>query len=131
MKIKETSYLQAEGLSVEALLHGPFQCCEAEDLFVLIAPGGAAQARILELSKMITVIGAKLVLVTDDVAALDQSGTTDTCVVPAVREPFESLTCLMPLQLFTYHLALQRGTNPDSFRLDDPRFAAAMARVKL
>jgi len=131
LKIKETSYLQAEGLSVETLLHGPFQCCEAEDLFVLIAPEGAAQPRMLELPGMIQAIGAKCVLVTNDAAAINESGITDTCVVPTVQKPFESLTCLLPLQLFTYHLALQCGTNPDSFRLDDPRFAAAMARVKL
>ena len=85
----------------------------------------------LELPGMIQAIGARCVVVTDDAAAIDERGVTDVCVVPNVQEPFESLTCLAPLQLFTYHLALQCGTNPDSFRLDDPRFAAAMARVEL
>ncbi|WP_287518038.1 SIS domain-containing protein [Okeania sp. SIO2C2] len=33
LKIKETSYLQAEGMSIETMLHGPFQCTETEDLF--------------------------------------------------------------------------------------------------
>ena len=131
LKIKETSYLQAEGLSVETLLHGPFQCCEAEDLFVLIGTDQAAQHRMQELLGMIKAIGAKHVLVTDTAAAIEEHGTSDTCVVPTVQAPFESLTSLLPLQLFTYHLALQRGTNPDSFRLDDPRFAAAMASINL
>ena len=45
--------------------------------------------------------------------------------VPEVPEPFGALSCLVPLQLFSYHLALARGTNPDSFRVDDPRFARA------
>jgi glucosamine 6-phosphate synthetase-like amidotransferase/phosphosugar isomerase protein len=35
------------------------------------------------------------------------------------------LSRLVPLQFFAYHLALSRGTNPDSFRGDDPRFARA------
>jgi glucosamine--fructose-6-phosphate aminotransferase (isomerizing) len=42
--------------------------------------------------------------------------------VPEVPEPFSALTCLLPLH---YHLALVRGTNPDSFRAGDPRFARA------
>lgn len=130
LKIKETSYLQAEALSVEALLHGPFQCCEAEDLFVLIAPGGAAQPRMLELPPMIREIGAQCVVLSDDAVAI-KGGADECCVVPAAPAPFEALVCLPPLQLFAYHLALVRGTNPDGFRLDDPRFAAAMARVRL
>ena len=130
LKIKETSYLQAEGLSVETLLHGAFQCCEAEDLFVLMAPAGAAQPRLRELPAMIRDIGARCVVLTDDAAALEGS-VTDCCVVPVAPAPFEALVCLPPLQLFAYHLALVRGTNPDCFRLNDPRFAAAMARVKL
>jgi glutamine---fructose-6-phosphate transaminase (isomerizing) len=45
--------------------------------------------------------------------------------VPGVPEPLSALTCLVPLQLFAYYLALARGTNPDSFRAEDPRFARA------
>jgi glutamine---fructose-6-phosphate transaminase (isomerizing) len=52
-------------------------------------------------------------------------GHSAALTVPEVPEPFSALSCLVPLQLFTYHLALTRGTNPDSFRVDDPRFARA------
>ena len=45
--------------------------------------------------------------------------------VPEVPEPVSASSCLVPLQLLSYHLALMRGTNPDSFRVDDPRFARA------
>jgi glucosamine--fructose-6-phosphate aminotransferase (isomerizing) len=45
--------------------------------------------------------------------------------VPFVPEPFSAPTCLVPLRLFSYQLALASGTNPDSFRADDPRFAKA------
>jgi glucosamine--fructose-6-phosphate aminotransferase (isomerizing) len=37
----------------------------------------------------------------------------------------------LPLQLFTYYLALAKGTNPDGFRLEDPRFAEASRQVQL
>ena len=124
LKIKETSYLQAEGMSTETMLHGPFQCVEAEDLFVLVAPAGAAQERTLEVAELVAEIGGPCLIVGD--------GTVDPAperaeliAVPEVPEPLNALTCLVPLQLFAYHLALARGTNPDNFRADDPRFARA------
>jgi len=121
LKIKETSYLQAEGMLTETMLHGPFQCVEADDLFVLIAPSGVARERTLEIAELVEEVGATYLIVGDE--------TTETrpaaVAVPEVPEPFSTLTCLVPLQLFTYHLALARGTNPDSFRVDDPRFARA------
>jgi len=121
LKIKETSYLQAEGMPTETMLHGPFQCVEADDLFVLIAPSGVARERTLEIAELVEEVGATYLIVGDE--------TTETrpaaVAVPEVPEPFSTLTCLVPLQLFTYHLALARGTNPDSFRVDDPRFARA------
>ncbi len=124
LKIKETSYLQAEGMSTETMLHGPFQCVEAEDLFVLIAPAGLAQGRTLEVAELVGEIGGKLLVVGDDTTDLLRE-TADFLAVPEVPEPFSALTCLVPLQLFAYHLALTRRTNPDFFRVDDPRFARA------
>jgi len=117
LKIKETSYLQAEGMPTETMLHGPFQCVEADDLFVLVAPSGVARERTLEVAELAEEVGAPCVTVADDPAA--------RLAVPEVPEPFSALTCLVPLQFFAYALALARGTNPDSFRAEDPRFARA------
>ncbi len=124
LKIKETSYLQAEGMSTETMLHGPFQCVEAEDLFVLIAPAGAAQERTLEVAELAAEIGSACLIVGDGTTDLPRE-TAELLGVPEVPEPFSALTCLVPLQLFAYHLALVLGTNPDNFRADDPRFARA------
>jgi glutamine---fructose-6-phosphate transaminase (isomerizing) len=121
LKIKETSYLQAEGMPTETMLHGPFQCVEADDLFVLIAPSGAARDRTLEVAELVEEIGAKYLILGDH--KIESRPTALN--MPEVPEPFSALTCLVPLQLFAYHLALARGTNPDSFRGDDPRFARA------
>jgi glutamine---fructose-6-phosphate transaminase (isomerizing) len=124
LKIKETSYMQAEGMSTETMLHGPFQCVEADDLFVLIAPAGAAQVRTLEVAELVAEIGGSCLVVGDGTMDLPR-GMADLLAVPEVPEPFSALTCLLPLQLFAYQLALVRGTNPDNFRADDPRFARA------
>lgn len=131
LKIKETSYLQAEGMSTEAMLHGPFQCVEANDLFVLLAPEGAAQERTVELAEAASTVGAPYLVVSDGTLESLRGGAAGWVVVPPVPEPFTALTCLVPLQLFAYHLALTRGTNPDSFRSDDPRFASVRSSVQL
>jgi glutamine---fructose-6-phosphate transaminase (isomerizing) len=131
LKIKETSYVPAEGIQVETMLHGPLQCVEPDDLFVLIAPAGAAQERVLELAAAVKVIGAPLLVVSDGSADSIQGDGTVIWNAPAVAEPFTVLTCVIPLQLFAYHLALARGTNPDSFRLEDPRFAKVRELVRL
>lgn len=131
LKIKETSYLSTEGCTVEALLHGPLQGAEQEDLFILIAPAGAAQERVLAVATMLQDIGVPYLVFDDGSASAIYPGAAAHCSVPAVPEAFTALTCLLPLQLFTYHLALAAGTNPDSFRLEDARFAAAFKRIKL
>ena len=124
LKIKETSYLQAEGMSTETMLHGPFQCVEADDLFVFIAPSGAARERTLEVAELAEEVGVRYVIFGDDTTE-SRRAAAGVVRVPEVPEPFSALSCLVPLQLFAYHLALARGTNPDSFRGDDPRFARA------
>lgn len=131
LKIKETSYLQAEGMSIETMLHGPFQCAEAEDLFILIAPAGVAQRRVVELAGLVKEIGAACLVVSDGTDTSLPKDAAKWLTVPVVPEPFTALTCLVPLQLFAYYLALERGTNPDSFRLDNSRFARARALVRL
>jgi glucosamine--fructose-6-phosphate aminotransferase (isomerizing) len=131
LKIKETSYIAAEGMPVETMLHGPLQCAEDDDLFILIAPESAAQERVGQLAQAVQVIGAPYVVVSDGSANGLWNGSAAIWSVPAVAEPFTVLTCLVPLQLFAYHLALARGTNPDSFRLEDPRFAKARDLVQL
>jgi glutamine---fructose-6-phosphate transaminase (isomerizing) len=123
LKIKETSYLQAEGMSTETMLHGPFQCVEADDLFVLVAPAGAARERTLEVAELVDEVGGACLVVGDGPQEVPEG--LDLLGVPSVPEPFSALTCVVPLQLFAYRLALARGTNPDAFRTDDPRFARA------
>lgn len=131
LKIKETSYLQAEGLSTEQMLHGPFQCVESEDVFVLVAPTGAAQARIFDLARAIDEVGAPYLVVSDGTVEALAENATGQALVPEVPEPLSALTCLIPLQLFAYHLAVIKGTNPDNFRADDPRFASFKELVGL
>lgn len=118
-------------MPIEQRTQHPFQCAEAEDLFILIAPAGAAQWRVIELAGLVKEIGAACLVVSDGTDTSLQEDAAGWLTVPAIPEPFTALTCLVSLQLFAYYLALERGTNPDGFRLDDPRFARARALVWL
>lgn len=131
LKIKETSYATAEGMSAEAMLHGPFQATQPEDLFILVAQAGPAQARVADVAAAAREIGARLAVIDDGASPIPAGGLAARWTVPSVPEPFAALTCAVPLQLFSYYVALARGTNPDSFRLDDPRFLRAFRRVTL
>ncbi|MFW6075620.1 MAG: SIS domain-containing protein [Chloroflexota bacterium] len=131
LKIKEATYLQSEGIHVEQFLHGALQNVEPEDVFILIAPEGAAQSRMFQFAEAVQEIGAPYLVVSDGTAARIAEAAEATVDVPAVPEPFTALTCLVPLQLFAYHLALCAGTHPDVFRLDDPRFASAFQKASL
>lgn len=128
LKIKEAAYLLAEGIPTEQMLHGPFQASDPADLMVLVAPAGPAQPRTTDLAAEANEIGLDLIVVSDG----SYSGPASAIVsVPPVPEPFAAITTLIPLHLFAYWLALERGTNPDRFRLDDERFARAFALTKL
>jgi glucosamine--fructose-6-phosphate aminotransferase (isomerizing) len=131
LKIKETSYSTAEGMSAETMLHGPFQSTQPGDLFLLIAQEGPARPRVGDVAAAVREIGAPFVVIDDGGQGGPHDGAAARWSVPAVPEPFAALTCAVPLQLFSYHLALARGTNPDGFRLEDPRFAGAFRRVML
>lgn len=122
LKIKETSYLQAEGQQVEAFIHGPFCAVEREDLFILLALDTPARSRVTELSSLVGALGAPLIVVDDGIGDPISPPSTQRVTVPPAPGALAAITGIVPLQLLAYHLALQVGTNPDTFRSDDPGF---------
>lgn len=131
LKILESSYLPAQGILVEQMMHGPFQAADPDDLFVVIAPAGPAQQRSLEFARQVVELGAHLIVINDGSLTELRERAAGWIDVPAVPEPFTTISCLVPLQLFAYHLALAAGTNPDAFHLNDERFMAAFRLIKL
>ena len=131
LKILESSYLAAQGMLVEQMMHGPFQAADPADLFVVIAPEGAAQRRSLEFARQVVELGVALVVIGDDSVTELREQAAGWIDVPRVPEPFTVVSCLVPLQLFAYHLALAAETNPDAFHLNDERFMAAFKLIKL
>ena len=100
-------------------------CCHSR----LCATPGPGADRLEALARMAAEVGAECLWVGG--AAPPAGVSCESLAVPEAPAPFSCLTSLMPLQLLAYHLALIRGTNPDGFRLEDPRFARAAQHAKL
>src|SRR5207247_916842 len=121
----------ALGLGCEQFLHGPWAALEPGDVVFLIAPPGPAHERCLAVARVAKEVGAPVVaLVREDdreIAPL----AAETIAIPPVPELLSPILTVVPLQLFTYHLALVRGVNPDTMRGDQPAHGRARAGLAL
>ncbi len=131
LKIKETSRADCEGFQIEQLLHGPFCSLDPDCLLTVIATPGDDRGRTGDLARAAAALGAPVwALSNRDNGELTDAGARifplpDT---PAYLTPIASV---VPLQLFTYQLALARGTHPDLFQQDVPGQAAARVHYDL
>ena len=131
LKIKETSASDCEGLQVEQLLHGPFCSVDDRCLVTLIAPPGPGYQRALDIARASVAAGAPVwALVQEGDEELSSLASTSFAMKP-LPELWSPLAWVVPLQLFTYHLALHRGKHPDLFQQDNPRQAAARVHYSL
>ncbi len=131
LKIKETSASDCEGLQVEQLLHGPFCSVDEDCLVTLIAPPGPGYERSLDIARASAAAGAPVwALVQEGDEELSSLATASFAKKP-LPELWSPLACVVPLQLFTYYLALHRGRHPDLFQQDNPRQAEARTHYGL
>ena len=131
LKIKETSRADCEGFQTEQLLHGPFCSVDSDCLLTLIAPAGEDRGRSVDLAQAARELGTPVWALTNRAdAALANAGTI-TFPLPDCPAYLMPIASVVPLQLFTYHLALARGTHPDLFQQDDPLQAAARTHYDL
>jgi glucosamine--fructose-6-phosphate aminotransferase (isomerizing) len=122
LKLKEGSYIWAEGMSQEFSLHGTPAVFEPRSAAILITPGRDDGGRFPEVSKLLQELGLDVV----------------SCGTGAADLPFADveylirpLVAIVPLQRLVGELARLRGTNPDTIRNDQSPWAEAVARVSL
>ncbi len=128
LKVKESSYLSAEGVEVETALHGYLQAIEADDIVVVVAARGPALERVGDLVRALDLIGAQVVVVADERAvdalpplvSVETPGARTVITYPTVPEALSPLLAVVPLQLLAAHTAACRGADADSFRADNP-----------
>ncbi len=131
LKIKEASRADCEGFQLEQLLHGPFCDLDADCLLVLIASNTPDRGRAANLAQAARSLGAPLWAICHGHADALAAAGADVLRLPAAAPALEPVLNVIPLQLFTYHLALARGANPDLFQQDDPHQAAAYEHISL
>jgi glucosamine--fructose-6-phosphate aminotransferase (isomerizing) len=136
LKIKESSYLTAEGFELETLLHGGLQAVETGDIAVVIAAQGPAVSRTWQALDALNLIGARPLLIADVRVAMALSYRAPylqewTVTLSPVVEQISPILAVMPLQLLAALTAVLRGTDADSFRADDPVYKRANASYVL
>ncbi|HEU5320330.1 MAG TPA: SIS domain-containing protein [Methylomirabilota bacterium] len=131
LKMNEAAHASAAGFNCEQFLHGPWAAMEPDDLLVLVAPPGPAHERCVDAARVAREIGTPvLALVAEGDARIGRLAA-ETIALPEVPELLSPILAVVPLQLFTYHVALRRGANPDTMRADEPAHGRARAALSL
>jgi len=130
LKVKETSYVAAEGFESEQFLHGPLSEVDGRASLVAVLTGGPTEARNLAILRAAGEVGALRVAVANR-AQSPKLPAEHILEIPAVPEWLSPFVTVVPLQLLTYFLALERGTNPDTAREHEPAHERAKTHYQL
>ena len=129
LKIKEACYIAAEGFETEEILHGPFSETDSRGSLIGLFTGGTADDRGRQIFRAAGELKMARLAITVPSANQDLSAER-ILVVPEAPEWLAAFVHLVPLQLLTYFLALERGVSPDSGRMEQPAHAAASKHYK-
>ena len=114
LKLKEISYIHAEGLSAGELKHGPLALLEKDVPVVAVAPTGKTLDKLISNIEEAKARGARTIAVGSSEGL---KRVADTLIaVPPVDELLSPIPYIVPLQLMAYHLAVLRGNDPDKPR---------------
>ncbi|MDR2732295.1 MAG: glutamine--fructose-6-phosphate transaminase (isomerizing) [Fibromonadaceae bacterium] len=125
LKLKEISYIHAEGYPAAEMKHGPIALIDANMPVVIVAPKDALFDKIVSNAREIKARGGKLIiLTTSDCAPLDEFAD-HIIKVPSVSSALMPIVTIVPLQLLAYHIAVLRGND-----VDQPRNLAKSVTVE-
>jgi glutamine---fructose-6-phosphate transaminase (isomerizing) len=126
LKLKEVSYMHAEGYAAGELKHGPIALLDREVPVIAIATRSRTLAKMVSNVQEVRSRDAPVIaVVTEDEDPFDSGFVAETLAVPACEEIFSPLVNVVPLQLFAYHVAVQRGCD-----VDQPRNLAKSVTVE-
>jgi glucosamine--fructose-6-phosphate aminotransferase (isomerizing) len=129
LKIKESCYIAAEGFQTEEILHGPFSEIDSRAALVGILSSRPTDDRARQILRAAGELKILRAAVTPPSANRDISAE-HILVVPEAGEWLAAFVHLVPLQLLSYFIALERGLNPDTGRQDQAAHAAASKHYK-
>src|SRR5262249_52655261 len=126
LKLKEISYIHAEGYAAGELKHGPIALIDENVPVIVIAPHDDLYEKTVSNMEEVAARGGKIVLLTDD-DGLKQNGQRAFMQIriPHAHSFISPLLYAVPVQLLAYHAAVFRGTD-----VDQPRNLAKSVTVE-
>jgi glucosamine--fructose-6-phosphate aminotransferase (isomerizing) len=126
LKLKEISYIHAEGYAAGELKHGPIALIDENMPVIVIAPHDRIFEKTVSNMQEVAARGGKIILITDEKgAAAANVETLDTIVMPDVPEIIAPIIYALPIQMLAYHTAVLMGTD-----VDQPRNLAKSVTVE-
>jgi glutamine---fructose-6-phosphate transaminase (isomerizing) len=126
LKLKEISYIHAEGYAAGELKHGPIALIDEGTPVVVVAPHDALFEKTLSNMQEVAARGAKLILITDPAGAAAASDIAKHIILAPACDPFVApLVYSVPIQLLAYLTAVHKGTD-----VDQPRNLAKSVTVE-
>ena len=125
LKLKEISYVHAEGYAAGELKHGPISLLDAECPLVAIATRSAVYEKVISNVMEGRARDARIIAVATEGDTAIEQYADDVCWVPDTHEALGAVLAIIPLQLFAYQVAIARGTD-----VDQPRNLAKSVTVE-
>ncbi len=126
LKLKEISYIHAEGYASGEMKHGPIALIDEAVPVIVLAPSGPLFEKTVSNMQEVRARGGKIVLISDDDGLTEAGeGCLATIRMPKVHPLIAPLVYAVPVQLLAYHVACVKGTD-----VDQPRNLAKSVTVE-
>ncbi len=125
LKLKEISYIHAEGLPAGELKHGSIALLDPDTPLVAVATASHVYEKVVSNMQEVRARDARVIVVATEGDEAIRQHADDVLYVPATLEALSPLLAIIPLQLFAYHAAVARGCN-----VDQPRNLAKSVTVE-
>ncbi len=126
LKLKEISYIHAEGYAAGEMKHGPIALIDEQVPVIVLAPSGPWFEKTVSNMQEVAARGGKVILISDgEGIAAGGHGTVATIAMPRVHPLIAPLVYAVPVQLLAYHVAVLKGTD-----VDQPRNLAKSVTVE-
>ena len=125
LKLKEVSYIHAEGFAAGELKHGPIALVAPDIPVVAVALDDELRAKTLNAVAQVRSRNGRVILIASEGDDLDPALTEDIITVPRTSSLIAPIVAVVPLQLFAYHIAVWLGLD-----VDQPRNLAKSVTVE-
>jgi len=125
LKLKEISYIHAEGYPAGELKHGPIALIDEQMPVVVLVPENATSEKVVSNMKEVQARAGKIIAVTDSSGEQFCGSADNLLVVPKITDDLMPILTSVTLQLLAYHIAVLKGTD-----VDQPRNLAKSVTVE-